>query len=210
VSRQPESKPEPPAAVGDGSPGSLTTPSGQRLPVRVARRNGDVLLLALMLDGDGELTRGPLLLEVACAQGIVRLRGEAVLEQRDLVRFNVIDPADVVQRRNFVRVVAPQPVAVVVGEYGRVLETHAIDVSGGGMLLRGPETLELDDRIRFLLHLDPDQPPIKGIGRVVRASGNEQRAIVFERIGKHDRERLIHFIFDRQRAELAKLRGGLR
>jgi len=84
---------------------------------------------------------------------------------------------------------------------------HAVDLSGGGMLLNGPQTLALDDRVRFRLHLDADNPPIRGKARVVRCADDDRRALKFVQITAADRQRLIHFIFDRQRMERAKTRG---
>ncbi len=51
-----------------------------------------------------------------------------------------------------------------------------------------------------MLEIGADQKPIEGSARVVRAPGGDLRGIVFEQLA--DRERLIRFIFERQRAEL--------
>jgi PilZ domain len=194
--------------VADGDPGRLTTPAGEQLPVRVAERRGDVLLLCLMLE-PGEVLdadSGPLGLECTSANGIARFRGEVELEQPDLVRFRVVDLVEV-QRRSFFRVRAPQRVVVSGDDVGAV-ETFSVDISGGGMLLRGPVTLQPGARIRFELDLFPGDPPIEGRARVVRAGDGGQRAVVFEEIPRHARERLIRFLFDRERAERATIRRG--
>ena len=146
----------------------------------------------------------PMLLEYTSAHGLVRLRGDAVLEERDLLRFTAAEEPEIVQRREFVRVEDVQPVVVETGGAGSV-KTHAIDVSGGGMLLSGAERLELNTQIRFQLELEGELP-IEGRARVVRADGGERRGVVFEEIDEADRQRLIRFIFDRQRAALARTR----
>jgi c-di-GMP-binding flagellar brake protein YcgR len=156
-----------------------------------------------LLDGDSS---APSTLEFTSEFGVARFSGDAVLEDHDLVRFHVHESPEVVQRREFVRVQSPQPVVIAVTGSSTIGSAYAVDVSGGGMLLSGPETLHLDDRIRFRLHLSADSPPIKGRARVVRDAGAGQRALVFEQISKHDRERLIHFIFDRQREARARTR----
>jgi hypothetical protein len=79
--------------------------------------------------------------------------------------------------------------------------------SGVRVRLHGPETLRLDDHVRFRLHLEHEAAPVKGRARVVRCAADGQRAIVFEEISRQDRERLIHFIFDRQREARARTRG---
>lgn len=203
-------KPGPERLLADGDQGSLTTPQGDRVPVRVADRRGDFLLLVLLLSPADHLDMDQvqqLLLECTSARGLVTLRGEAALADRDLVRFRVLDTLEVVQRREHVRVRAARPVLVAV-EDRPPIDTFAVDVSGGGMLLAGPDTLEPEDRVRFVLRVESGSPPIEGAGRVVRAADGGRRAIVFEGISGQDRERLIHFVFDRERAARRVTRDG--
>jgi PilZ domain len=195
----------------------LRSASGEHWPVRVEGPEGGDLMLVLLVDpGKAEDAPGrppaegdcadPLTLEFTSEFGVARFAGKAVLEERDMVRFTVDEAPEVVQRREFVRVEAPQPVVIAVAGSATIGSAYSVDVSGGGMLLSGPETLQLDDKIRFRLHLSAGAPPIKGRGRVVRVAGGGQRALVFEQISKQDRERLIHFIFDRQREARARTR----
>jgi hypothetical protein len=190
-----------------GKEGRLTTSVGVQVPVRVFERGADVLILVLMLEADDELVPGSaeqLLLEYVSERGLVRFRGDAALDGKDLVRFTVADDAEVVQRREFVRVEAVQPVVLATGLGARSIDTSAIDVSGGGMLLSGPQTLELDSEVRFSIHIAADAPTIEGRGRIVRSDRDGRRGLVFEEISRADRQRLIHFVFERQRAALAK------
>ena len=191
-----------------GYEGKLTTPVGERVPVRVVERADHTLMLVVLLAVDEGLKPEPIepmLLEYTSAHGLVRLRGEAVLEERDLLRFTAAEEPEIVQRREFVRVEDVQPVVVEAGGPRDAVKTHAIDVSGGGMLLSGAERLELDAQIRFRLELEGELP-IEGRARVVRADGGERRGVVFEEIDEADRQRLIRFVFDRQRAALARTR----
>jgi hypothetical protein len=195
--------------VPPGEHGHLKTATGEQWPVRISERDGDVLMLMLLVES-GELDPQQiesLTLECTSEYGVARLQGEAVLEDHDLVRFHVSDSPTVLQRRDFVRVRSPQPVVLAVSGSATIGSAFAVDVSGGGMLLNGPETLALDEHVRFRLHLDDDSPPIRGMARVVRCATGNQRALVFEQISRQDRDRLIHFIFDRQRLERAKTRG---
>ena len=63
------------------------------MPVRVFERGNDVLMLVVLLNADSgvepERTE-PVLLEYSSAQGLVRMHGEARLEQRDLIRFSAV------------------------------------------------------------------------------------------------------------------------
>ncbi|MGN6871960.1 MAG: flagellar brake protein [Solirubrobacteraceae bacterium] len=191
-----------------GKEGKLTTNVGSRIPVRVFERGGDYLMLVLMLDDGEELGQDaiePLVLEYVSARGVVRFEGQAVLQERDLVRFEVSTEPEVTQRREFVRVPAVQTV-VLDNEAGSVrIDGKAIDLSGGGMLLSGSDRLELDSVVRFRLSLGAGVPEIEGLARVVRADDGGRRALVFEEIHQDERQRLIHFVFERQRDALAKV-----
>ena len=216
MKRRREDKPDPRpqgVAAAEGSNAKLKAGDGTNLPVQISRRDGDVLMLVLLAKSDGvELGSGqaatgePLMLECTSDHGIVRFPGDAELEGRDLVRFRVRDVPEIEQRREYVRVRAPRQVVLAVSGTGTIDSAYSLDLSGGGMLLSGPDTLQIDDHIRFRLHLDSTSQPIRGRGRVVRASGENQRAVVFEEISRQDRERLIHFIFDRQREARARTR----
>jgi hypothetical protein len=193
-----------------GNDGKLTTPVGERVPVRVIERGDNTLMLVVVLAADEGLDpepMEPLLLEYTSAHGLVRLRGEAKLEDRDLLRFKAADAPEVLQRREYVRVEGAQPVLLRSARDGDAVKTHAIDISGGGMLLSGADGLDVGARINFRLEID-DELPIEGRARIVRADGDKQRAVVFEEIADAERQRLIHFIFNRQRAALARTRGG--
>src|ERR1700761_6281598 len=132
-----------------GTEGKLSTPIGSPIPVRVFDR-GDFMMLVLMLDSAQELMLDaaddfgqaePLLLEYVSPRGLVRFRGQAVLQERDLVRFDVSAEPEITQRREFVRVPAGQDVLVAGGQAPAAMPTHAIDISGGGMLLSGASRL---------------------------------------------------------------------
>lgn len=201
-----------------GHPGKLQSSSGEQWPVRVFEREQDELMLVLLFNADnGHSPNGdeieadpvePLLLEYASGHGLVRFRGEAVLEDHDLVRFHAVEGPEVLQRREFVRVAASQPVMVATEE--EQVDAHTVDISGGGLLLTGLDALEIDTPVRFKLHLHTGEAPIEGNARVVRTSADGKRGVVFEEISRVDRQRLIRFVFDRQRAALAKTRGPIR
>jgi PilZ domain len=206
-----------------GTQGKLSTPVGSQIPVRVYER-GDFLMLVLMLDAAEELAPDaaeelgdaaeevgdaaePLVVEYVSPRGVVRFCGHAVLQERDLVRFEVSAAPEITQRRAFVRVPAVQDVALAdrAGHGGSPTSSHAIDISGGGMLLSGADRLELDSIVRFTLKLGAGTDEIAGWARVVRADEQGRRALVFQEIDEDDRQRLIHFVFERQREALAKL-----
>lgn len=190
--------------IAGGLEGKLLTDAGAPLPVRVFERGGAELMLVLMLADDAARVTELMTLEYTSARGLVRFNGELELAGHDLVRFHMRTEPEVLQRREFVRVESVQQV-VLANENGELtIDTHAIEISGGGMLLSGPQSLDPGSRVRFSLHLEPEDAPILGEARVVRASAGGQRALVFDQIASGDRQRLIHYIFQRQRAALAK------
>lgn len=195
-----------------GHQGRLTLPGHEVVPVRVFER-GDVLMLVILLDGDTAnipAPNDPALLEYSSAKGLVRLEGHVRREARELIRFAVESPGEVLQRRDFVRIDVAQPVWVTDARDGSPRQTHAVDISGGGMLLEGLEDLREGEHVHFSLELDPAEAPVQGTARVVRTEGISERGLEFEAISESDRERLIHFIFDRERAARAMTREGTR
>ncbi|MGZ4310482.1 MAG: flagellar brake protein [Solirubrobacteraceae bacterium] len=188
--------------------GTLTTPAGEELPVRTFERGEEVALVVLI---DLEDERATDLLEGAeleytSRRGLIKLQGEAVFEDRSLVRFRPHGNAEVLQRRDFVRVHTPHPVMVDTGEEGE-WRVHTVDLSGGGMLLADGDKLAADQTIRFVISVGAGDAPVEGVARVVRVSNDGKRALMFEQIAEHDRQRLIRFVFDCMRAARARTRG---
>ncbi|MGZ4192395.1 MAG: flagellar brake protein [Solirubrobacteraceae bacterium] len=188
--------------------GTLTTPAGEELPVRTFERGEEVALVVLI---DLEDERATDLLEGAeleytSRRGLIKLQGEAVFEDRSLVRFRPHGNAEVLQRRDFVRVHTPHPVMVDTGEEGE-WRVHTVDLSGGGMLLADGDKLAADQTIRFVISVGAGDAPVEGVARVVRVSDDGKRALMFEQIAEHDRQRLIRFVFDCMRAARARTRG---
>jgi hypothetical protein len=182
---------------------TLVRASGERIQARVAEREADSLLVGVMFRTERPLGEGSLqdiLLEYASHRGRVRLQGEVTLEDRDLLRFRELRSIEVVQEREYVRVSATRPVMVATGSQGSV-QSYSVDLSGGGMLLAGPGTLKIGERVQFRLSTTPGSAPIVGSGTVVRTDARGHRAICFDEIGEGDHRRLVRFIFDCQRAE---------
>jgi len=188
--------------------GTLTTPAGEELPVRTFERGEEVVLVVLvnLEDERGGDSLEAAELEYTSRRGLVKLRGEAVFEDQSLIRFHPDGDAEVLQRRDFVRVHTPHPVTVESGDDGR-RRVHIADLSGGGMLLADDETLSVDQTIRFTLSVATNELPVEGIARVVHIREDGKRALMFEQIAEHDRQRLIRFVFECMRTARARTRG---
>ena len=188
--------------------GTLTTPTGEELPVRTFER-GDEVYLVVLIDVEDEREADATEvadLEYTSRRGLVKLHGDAVFEDRSLIRFRPHGDAEILQRRDFVRVHAPHPVTVKSGDDDR-RRAHMVDFSGGGMLLADDEALDLGQTIRFAITIVPTELPIEGVARVVRIREDGKRALIFEQIAEHDRQRLIRFVFQCMRTARARTRG---
>jgi hypothetical protein len=182
----------------------LTVPGGQHLPARVMRREGDELLILVMVPvtlRGSDARPADVVVEVAGERGLTRLEGSAVQEDDDLLRVSDLHSLEMSQRREYVRVRTARPVLVSLAGGMAPIEASSVDLSGGGMLAGGLEHLQVGARIEFRLTTDPDGPPVTGSGTVVRTDPDGSRAISFDSISEGNRRRLIRFLFDRQREE---------
>ncbi len=108
---------------------------------------------------------------------------------------------EVLQEREYVRINAARPVLVYAGSDLLEIQSYTVDLSGGGFLLAGPDTLQIGEELSFQLSLNHDVMPISGRARVVRVDRQGRRAAVFHEITDLDRRRLVRFIFECQRTE---------
>lgn len=180
---------------------------GRQEPVAVwiRERNGESLVLIPVLGVDVELyltLPEPVVLEQAVPRGLLRSPGTAVQEGRELIRFRPTGPQGVLQRRRFVRVAIHQPVTLV-PDAGQPVKGFTVDLSAGGMLLATPAKLDEGLLVDFSVHLAESQPPVEGVGLVVRTLAKGHVALRFETISARDEERLVKFVVERQRAALA-------
>lgn len=183
---------------------TLVTAGGERIQARVVEREENSLLVGLMFRPEQPLTERALqdpVLEFAGARGRVRVRGTANLEDRDLVRLRDLYSIEVLQEREYVRVRSTRPVLVSDRNSHSPVQTYSVDVSGGGLLLAGPNTLKIGEQVQFRLTTTPGSAPITGTGTVVRTDVRGHRAICFDSISEGDHRRLVRFIFECQRAE---------
>jgi hypothetical protein len=183
---------------------TIVRPSGERIQAQVAARDADSLLVALMFRAERPLDEGPLeelALEFTSPRGRVSMRGTVTLQERELLRFSALHSIEVIQQREYVRIQSTRPVLVIATSSAGTIQTYSMDLSGGGILLAGPPTLEVGEQVRFKLTLAKGSPPIAGVATVVRTDSQGRRALCFDEIAAGDHRRLVRFIFDCQRAE---------
>lgn len=143
--------------------------------------------------------------EVMSARGIQRLLG--VLELRgdgaDRLIVRLLGRSERIQRRGWARVDVVVPVSVHGIDEALGGETTTLNVSGGGMLIRDRWRLPLGLDVRFELEVEPDEPRLKGLGRVVREAAADQKGITIADLSREDEERLVRFV---RRREVLALR----
>lgn len=199
-------KPKPVELPERGAGVTLAPGAGEKIPARVLERGADSLLVAIMvpiqplsfsqLDG--------MVLEFVGPQGRVRLTGAWAQDdpkEPDVLRIDGPRSIEVLQEREYVRIRSARPVMVYADSNRTQVQSYTIDLSGGGFLLAGPDSLKVGDEVHFQLSLTPGVTPISGRGRVVRIDLAGRRAVSFEQITDLDRRRLVRFIFECQRAE---------
>jgi hypothetical protein len=184
----------------------LSTRTGGQIPARVVESGENSLLVAITVPTKPLTAEqlDDLVLEFHSARGRIRLHGIFAVDDPsdpDLLRMKEPRSVEVQQQRNYVRIQAARPVIVYgTGSTGQY-ESFTVDVSGGGLLLAGPDTLELGEEVMFRVSIKQGQIPISGTGRIVRVDGQGRRAMAFEKISDLDRRRLVRFIFELQRNE---------
>lgn len=115
------------------------------------------------------------------------------------------------QQREYVRLKADRPVLVYVGRDRVPVSSYAVDIAGGGLLLAGPDVLEVGEEVEFKLTLTSGSEPVVGVGTVVRSDVKGRRAIEFSDVSDLNRRRVVRFIFERERAKRRrKLEAGER
>jgi hypothetical protein len=118
-------------------------------------------------------------------------------------------PPRAAQRRDEVRIDLVRPVALIPDGF-KVgwLNGFTRNVSAGGVLIAGADELEAGDRLRLRFELDDEDDLIDLLGRVVRADDAwGLRGLRLEQLTDRERERIVRFVFARQRRALAQLRS---
>ncbi len=193
----------------------ITMPDRQQYRGRVSKVTAREIAVVLMLDARRALALGdasPMWVEFPAARGLVRLEGNGTVVAHDLIHFHHEGAVDVVQRRDFVRVGAVRPVELArVGgddKPGDWSGTLTVNVSGNGLLVAGPDTLDAGAVVAFRLHANEGEPPIEGRGRVARIGDDGQRGIAIERIDGDARRQLVRFVFEQERIARQRMRDA--
>ena len=120
-----------------------------------------------------------------------------------------------VQRRSFFRVKADIPISyrvlpnLTAPSFGEFKQTKSIDISGGGVLLLTDEPFGKETILELKIDL-PKHSSISAVARVVflkdtqRPDKKKEIATEFVIIEESDREKIVKFIFEKQREDRKK------
>ena len=214
------------------APAPVNLPVGQKvsvrlpyvgaLPATVEAIGPGVLTVALAVPDTrvNRLDGSEVAVEATSARGIQRFAGHVVLRGRsDVFDIEVGGDCERIQRREWARVgvvvpirvepIATQPTSSAgTGEPDvGAGETSTLNLSGGGVLIRDLWRLPMGIDTRVEIVIDPTQPPIRALARVVRDAGPEHKGLRFDDIEPQDSERLMRYVRERERAELRMARG---
>jgi hypothetical protein len=149
-----------------------------------------------------ELAGGHVAIQYTNRRGICRIDGQAHKEPEwGVLRVDYTDKVKLIQRREYVRVHAMVRVTYKAVGIAEPVETTTVNVSGGGFMISGREGLRMYDLMDFTVDLDgdgPDAGPLEVTGRVMRETPGGL-GIRIERIEDEERERLIRWVFGRER-----------
>jgi hypothetical protein len=196
--------------IEDGQRVKLLIGDLPAMDARIEEISDDHAIVGLFREPEPPLNSiGPIqgIIEAAGPRGLTRLVGTLKQHGRevDAARLDFDQGPEVIQRRQFVRIDTTTSV-VVTRANGTKEVAHTLNLSGAGLLLGGISGLQMDDLIRLDIDVGEEEPDVHARGRVVRQPGEGQNGIRFEMIEEGDRERLIHFVFERQRTQ-ARVKG---
>jgi hypothetical protein len=144
---------------------------------------------------------------------LLAVPGDAGHVRADLLHFLQaavpLAPRAESQRRGTARIDLVRPVAMI-PEGFKVgwLNGYTRNVSAGGVLVAGADALAEGDKLRVRFELDDEDDLVDLLARVVRADDSwGLRGLRLEGVSDAERERIVKFVFARQRYALAMLRS---
>jgi c-di-GMP-binding flagellar brake protein YcgR len=124
------------------------------------------------------------------------------------LRFEMKGSTSLAQRRRYVRVDAVLAVTLFRRDRGgERVQTHTVDVSGGGFGVVNDCHLSVGEALGVSLDLANGSPRMSMTCTVARKVDARTAGLHIERISSSERERLIQYIFIRQRTALKMAKG---
>jgi hypothetical protein len=202
-----ERDPTPPAAIrppGQGREVTLRLPGLPPVAGCVLDSGRRLLLLDIAEQADwpplssSEPTGA--FIEFVAPVGLCQLPGWASRADAGHIAFAHADQVWLLRRRDFVRADVSMPVTLTSAErQGFSTRAQTVNLGGGGMLVRKLEHADVGELMEFTLELTGGDRPVSGRARVVRETAAREKGLQFTDVEAGDRDRLVHFVFARQR-----------
>jgi hypothetical protein len=144
------------------------------------------------------------MLEYTAVRGLYRRRGTGRFDVAgvDTMRFLPVIEAELIQRRGFARVDVAVPVSVSIDDVTPPVVVESLDLSGSGARLHDPEDsdhLAVGRMVWVEISISDGNEPIQARGTVLRELEDGTKGVHFDYIPEHHRDRLVRFLFERQR-----------
>jgi hypothetical protein len=184
---------------------TLSIPGLEELQARVAaveETYTDLWLLQRPRSHMNQLGGAQAFLDYMTDEGVWRTIGTVRVMANDAsnsLRFEPRGRVQLLQRRAFVRTDCIAAV-IMMPPGGTPSRCMTLNVSGGGLLVRGLTGVEPGAVVPFDLHLDLLPARIQGTCEVVRITPDGLVGVQFSEIDAGDRDRLIHFAYTRERS----------
>jgi PilZ domain len=186
----------------------LTIPELGSISGQVIEVAGDHLVISLFLSESrttpDQLEYEDVVLEYTAVRGLYRRLGMGRFDIGgvETMRFLHVAEPQLIQRRGFARVDVEVPVKVEIDDVTPAVVVDSLDLSGSGARLRNPEEgehLEVGRMVWLEISISGADEPIQARGTVLRELEDGSKGVHFDYIPEHDRDRLVRFLFERQR-----------
>jgi hypothetical protein len=166
------------------------------------------MIVSLFLNGHSapsQIEYPGVLLEYTAVRGLYRRLGAVRFDVGgvDTLRFLPDGEAELVQRRGFARVDVAVPVKFTRNAVEPPVEVESINLSGSGALIAraplGVPPLDEGTTIQLEISISDDEEPIEARGTVLRTLHDGSKGLHFDYISDSHRDRLVRFLFERQR-----------
>jgi PilZ domain len=196
----------------------LAVPLREKVLARIAGDGPgffDLNLLEMPVTPQRQLERSGLMIEFINDEGVARMHGRLDVPgytrghaDPRAVRFAHRGVPQLLQRREYIRATVTLPLTLIpLGTDDPVAAAHAqaLDLSGGGMQLRGLDGAVVDAAYRFTLDLGDGAPPVEGACRIVRLDGADRAGVQFTELAEPDRVRVVHAAFEMSREQRRRM-----
>jgi hypothetical protein len=188
--------------------GKVDVPQLGSLPalVDIVAGHATAVLLVRPLRGLDQVVGDSVGIDIATSRGLLHVDAlVSGVRDGELLDLEIADDGELVQRREFARVDAVLEVSVASPPGGtQKIAAAAVNISGSGAVVSRLGGMAIGAPVSLTLRLGPAEPPIVISGRIVREFGEHLRAIHFEQLHQSDRERIVRYVFERQRLELQR------